>query len=64
MAPGPLRSQNPNGCRVQETLDPSMEPKDAFVAVSIGVFDRLTWTTYSVEASLLTGEERERHLTK
>src|SRR5262245_42408136 len=43
------------------------EPKDAFVAVSVGVFDRLTWNTYSayhVRADLLTGEELERHFTK
>ena len=43
------------------------EPKDAFVAVSIGVFDRLTWNTYSayhVSADLRTGEELERHFTK
>jgi hypothetical protein len=43
------------------------EPKDAFVAVSLGVFDRLTWNTYSayhVRANLLTGEEMERRFTK
>lgn len=43
------------------------ESNDAFVAVSIGVFDLLTWNTYSayhVRADLLTGEELERHFTK
>lgn len=41
--------------------------QDAFVAVSIGVFDQLTWNTYSayhVVADLLTGEVHERRFTK
>jgi hypothetical protein len=43
------------------------EPKDSLVAVSLGVFDRLTWNTYSayhVQADLQTGEEVARHFTK
>ena len=43
------------------------EANDAFVAVSIGVFDRITWNTYSayhVVADLVTGEEHERRFTK
>jgi hypothetical protein len=42
------------------------EDKDTFVAVSVAVFDRLSWNTYSayhVVADLATGEEHERHFT-
>jgi hypothetical protein len=59
------------GCRVRPdgstAWEKLPEDKDAFVAMSIGVFDRLTWNTYSayhVVADLLTGKEHERHFTK
>lgn len=54
----------PDGSTAWEKLP---EVQDAFVAVSVGVFDRLTWNTYSayhVVADLVTGEEQERHFTK
>jgi hypothetical protein len=54
----------PDGSTAWEKI---AETQDAFVAVSIGVFDRLTWNTYSayhVVADLVTGEELERHFTK